>query len=134
MSDLPAGSYLMSEYHDGHRRLEIRTVYYDDGRVELSDAEGTMTVCVFTPEQVARAKDAIRASGLLSASDLSAEGVHDSATFTYLWKLDGQSGSVTNAAYPTRQHTAFKILEEQLNAIEEECNGSNSNGIFVDTQ
>src|SRR2546421_12628952 len=89
---LPQGAYLMSEYHDGHRGVDIRTVYYEDGRVVLTDAEGTLALCTFTPEQVMQAKAAIGESGLFAAGDQPAGDVHDATAFSYAWSLDGQRG------------------------------------------
>lgn len=121
MSELPAGAYLRTRYIDRRRNLDLRTVYYDDGRVELTDAEGTMLVCTFTPQQVARAKDAIRASGLLAAQDIDCSSVNDSAAYTMDWSLDGRSGIVANAAYPARKHPAMEAVLATLDALEEEA-------------
>jgi|GEM_PF-2059048 hypothetical protein len=38
---------------------------------------------------------------------------------TYAWNLEGERGSITNRAYPARQHPAFMALEERLRALEE---------------
>ncbi len=117
----PEGSYLASRYRDVRRRLETRRVYYEDGRVDAFDGRDWWTVCHFSPDQVVRAKDMIRESGLLTAPDMTAEGFHDTATMTYTWQLDGQHGSVTNRAYPARDHPAFVALEERLDALEVEA-------------
>ena len=126
MSELPAGAYLRTRYVDGRRDLDLRTVYYDDGRVELTDAEGTMLVCTFTPDQVAHAKDAIRASGLLAAQDIDMSGVNDSAGYLMDWSLDGHSGTVANAAYPARKHPAMEAVLSALDALEEEAKPLNA--------
>src|SRR3954447_19840048 len=97
-----------TRYSDARRNLDLHTVYYDDGHVELTDAEGTMLVCTFTPEQVARAKDAIRTSGLLAAQDMDRSGINDSAGYLMDWSLDARSGTVANAAYPARKHPAME--------------------------
>jgi hypothetical protein len=120
-ADPPEGSYLASRYRDSRRGLETRRLYHEDGRVDAFDGREWWTVCHFSPDQVGRAKDAIRESGLLTASDMTAEGFHDTATLTYSWQLDGQHGSVTNRAYPARDHPAFVALEERLNALEDEA-------------
>jgi hypothetical protein len=123
-NDLPAGSYLASRYHDPRRRLQTRRVYYEDGRVEAFDGREWWTVCHFSPDQVANAKEAIRFSGLNSATDLTAEGFHDTAALTYAWQFDDQHGRVTNWAYPARDLPAFVTLEERLNALEDEAGAS----------
>src|SRR5512144_2896298 len=121
MSELPADAYLRARYVDGRRNLDLSTVYYDDGHVELTDAEGTMLVCTFTPQQVAQARDAIRASGLLAAQDMDSSGVNDSAGYSMDWALDGRSGTVANAAYPARKHPAMEAVLSTLDALEEEA-------------
>lgn len=118
---LPQGSYLASRYHDRRRHLETRRVYYEDGRVEAYDGQEWWTVCRFSEAQVAQAKAAIQASGLLTASDLTADGVHDAASLTYAWCLESEVGQVTNWAYPARTHPAFAALEAQLDTLEEEA-------------
>lgn len=118
---LPQNSYLASHYRDQRRKFETRRVYYEDGRVEAFDGQEWWTVCRFSAAQVAQAKEAIRASGLLSAVDLTAEGIHDTAALTYAWNLDGKQASVTNWAYPARSHPAFEALEQRLNVLEDEC-------------
>lgn len=117
MDEAPAGAYFATHYRDGRRGVETRRVYYDDGRVEAFDGNEWWRVCEFSPEQVQAARDAIRASGLLTAQDLSAEGVYDTAALTYAWSLDGRQGSVTNYAYPARQHPAFEKVDERLDAL-----------------
>jgi hypothetical protein len=116
---LPPGSYLASRYLDRRRRFQTRRVYYEDGRVEAFDGRRWWTVCRFSPDQVTQAKVAVRESGLLAAQDLTAEGVFDTAMLTYAWNLEGERGSITNRAYPARQHPAFMALEERLRALEE---------------
>lgn len=123
---LPEGSYLASHYQDKRRQFETRRVYYEDGRVEAYDGREWWTVCRFSRAQVSRAKEAIRVAGLLTASDLKAEGIHDTASLTYAWRLDGQSGSVTNWAYPARTHPVFDLLEEQLDLLEVEAGAKQS--------
>jgi hypothetical protein len=80
-------------------------------------------VCHFSESQIERAKAAIQASGLLSASDLTAANIHDTASLTYTWRWAGQSGSVTNWAYPARAHAVFETLEAQLDLLEVEAGG-----------
>lgn len=127
---LPKGSYLASHYQDERRQLETRRVYYKDGRVEAYDGREWWTVCRFSKAQVERAKAAIRASGLLTAADLTAQGTHDTATLTYAWRLDNKTGQVTNWVYPARSHPVFITLEDQLDALEAEAgpSGAISNG------
>jgi hypothetical protein len=116
---LPAGCYLASHYVDRQGNVENWHYYYQDGRLELVDEDGTLEVCRFTAEQVDQAQQAMRGSGLLRAASLGAAGIHDSAAFSYLWDLDGQRGSATNAATPAREHEVFSAFEAQLHAIEE---------------
>jgi len=118
---LPAGSYLASHYQDKRRKLETRRVYYEDGRVEAYDGREWWTVCRFSEAQVAQAKEVIRASGLLTATDLTAKGTYDTAALTYAWRLDQETGQVTNWAYPARSQPAFTALEEQLDDLEAEA-------------
>jgi hypothetical protein len=121
--EMPAGChqaeyYLANHFHDPHRQRDVWRVYYEDGRVDAYDGAEWWTVCTFTPEQVARAKEAIRASGLMSASDVTAADVHDVASVTYLWRLDDDNGRVTNWAYPAKEHPIFQSLDQQLDALE----------------
>lgn len=118
---LPSGSYLASHYDDRRRQFETRRVYFEDGRVEAYDGQEWWAVCRFSTDQVAQAKAVVRASGLLTATDLTAAGIHDTAALTYAWNLDGQQGSVTNWAYPARTHPAFETLEQQLDELEGEA-------------
>ena len=120
MSDeLPAGCYLASHYRDRQGNVENWHYYYQDGRLELVDEEGTFLVCTLTPEQVEQAREAIRTSGLTSAASQGSDGIHDSAALTYIWNVDGLRGSVTNAATPARAHAGLAAFEERLNAIED---------------
>jgi hypothetical protein len=122
MSDaLPGGAYLASRFRDPHRQREVRRVFHEDGRVTAFDGSEWWTVCTFTPDQVARAKEAVRSSGLTDAQDLADEDAHDVAAVTYAWRLDGESGAVTNWAYPARQHPVFEALDERLDALEAEA-------------
>jgi hypothetical protein len=120
---LPEGSYLATRYYDGKRQLETRRVYYEDGRVEAFDGNEWWSVCRFSGEQIAQAKAAVQASGLLSAEDLNADGVYDSAAYTYAWRFDEQQGMVTNWAYPAQTIPAFETLTEQLDALEMDAMG-----------
>lgn len=113
----PEGAYFATRYRDSRRGLETRRVYYDDGRVEAFDGKEWWRVCELTAEQVRRAQEAVRASGLRDADDLSAAGVHDAATLTYAWALDGKRGQVTNHAYPARQHPAMSALDAALDPL-----------------
>jgi hypothetical protein len=117
----PAGSYLASHYHDPHRRRDVWRVFYEDGRVDAFDGDEWWTVCTFSPDQVARAKEAVRGSGLLEAGDLAAGDVHDAARLTYAWRLDGEPGSVTNSAYPAETQAEMLALDEALDALETEA-------------
>jgi hypothetical protein len=117
----PEDAYLASHYQDQRRQFETQRVYYEDGRVEAFDGREWWRVCQFSAAQVAQAKAAIQASGLLSASDVTAEDVYDTAVLTYAWRLEGQHGAVTNWAYPARSHPAFTELEEQLDRLEAEA-------------
>jgi hypothetical protein len=120
-ADAPEGSYLASRYHDPHRRRDVWRVFYEDGRVEAFDGDEWWTVCTFAPDQVARAKDAIRRSGLLEAGDLEAEDAHDVARLTYSWRLGDEAGSVTNSAYPAVTQPEMLALDEELDALEAEA-------------
>jgi hypothetical protein len=124
----PEGNYyLASHYQDKRRGFETWRVYYDDGRVEAYDGQAWWTVCRFSESQIDQAKAAIQASGLLSASDLTAANIHDTASLTYTWRWAGQSGSVTNWAYPARTHPVFETLEAQLDSLEAEASGRIAN-------
>ena len=118
---LPDGSYLASLFRDPHREREVRRVYYEDGRVTAFDGAEWWDVCTFTPEQVERAKEAIRSSGLPEADDVQVGEAHDVAQVTYAWKLGDEGGEVTNWSYPARQHPVFQALDERLDALETEA-------------
>ena len=117
----PDGSYLASRYYDPHRRREVRRVYMDDGRVEAFDGDEWWTVCTFSPDQVERAKQAIRESGLLRASDVRDPDAYDVAHLTYTWRLNGEAGSVTSWSYPVATVPAFEAVDERLDALEAEA-------------
>jgi hypothetical protein len=117
----PEGAYVSSRYYDPQRRREVWRVFHEDGRVEAFDGDEWWTVCTFTPEQVERAKQAIRESGLLDAEDVRAPDAHDVARLTYAWRLDGETGSVTSCSYPAVNVPAFEALDERLDAIEAEA-------------
>jgi hypothetical protein len=115
-------AYLTRAYVDPTTNTRTRRVWSADGRVAAFDGREWWTVCTFTAAQVAQAKAAIRASGLLTAADLAAPAnLHDAADLTYTWRLDGRTGQVTNHAYPALAHPAFAALEERLNALEDEA-------------
>jgi hypothetical protein len=114
----PNNSYLAIRYRDAHRGIETRYVYYEDGRVEAFIENKWLTLCVFNTEQIAQAKSLIHSSGLLEVSDIDAEGFYDTASYVYYWSLDGQSGSVVNAAYPAKSDPAFRTLERGLDELE----------------
>jgi hypothetical protein len=118
---LPDASYLATWYVDPHHQLETRRVFYEDGRVEAFDGQEWWTVCRFSAEQVERAKEAIRGSGLMTATDLVAEGIADTAVLTYAWRLDGQSGRVANRVYPARSHPVLAALDRRLDELEAEA-------------
>jgi hypothetical protein len=118
---LPAGSYLATHYIDRRNQLETWRVYYEDGRVEAFDGRQWWPVCHFSVDQVRRAKEAIQATGLLAAADLTAEGIDDTATLTYGWRLAEATGHVTNWAYPARSHPVFEALNARLDALEAEA-------------
>jgi len=122
---VPEGSYLASTYRDSRRDFETRRVYYEDGRVEAFDGQEWWTVCHFSQDQINQTKEAIRQSGLLSASDLGAEGIHDTASLTYAWRLDKAEGQVTNWAYPARSHPNIKALETTLDDLENQASQKN---------
>jgi hypothetical protein len=118
---LPDGSYFATRYLDPHQQLETRRVFYEDGRVEAFDGREWWMVCHFSADQVNRAKEAIRASGLLAAGDLTAKGVYDTAVLTYGWRLAEEAGRVTNWAYPAYSHPTFEALNARLDALEAEA-------------
>jgi len=113
--ETPGGAYLATRYREP--RIETRRIYFADGRVEAYDGAAWWHLCDFTPEQVRQAQAAIRASGLMGAADLPAGDTHDTAALTYAWALDGQSGRVTNYAYPAARHPAFEALDRVLDAL-----------------
>ncbi len=122
MSDvLPEQAYLGSRFRDPHRRRETKRVFHEDGRVQAFDGSDWWDVCTFTPEQVERAKEAIRSTGLPEAEDLQEPGAYDVAQVTYAWRLGDESGEVTNWAYPARQHPVFDALDAELDALEKEA-------------
>ena len=117
---MPPGSYLVTHYQDRQRGLVIQTIYYEDGRVESDNGQKQQLVCHFSEHQVEQAKAAIHTSGLLTAPEITAEGFYDTASYTYVWSLEGKRGQVTNWAYPARSHPAFDALDRRLNELEEE--------------
>jgi hypothetical protein len=122
-TETPPGSYLATHYRDSSRNEETRYVYFDDGRVEALIRGEWRLLCTFTEEQVRGVRDIMRSSGLMSVPDLSGEGFHDTAVYSYAWDLDGERGSVTNRAYPARSHPAFDKLEAYLQAETAEAMG-----------
>lgn len=111
--------YLLQRYVDGHRGYEKQRRYHEDGRVEIVDDDGARLRWRFTSEQVAAAKDAIRASGLMDAEDLERpDDVRDAATLGHTWRLAGEEGTVTNRGYPAVRHPAQEALAEALRTIE----------------
>lgn len=111
------GAYLATRYREP--RIETRRIYFNDGRVEAFDGTEWWRVCDLAPEQVRQAQAAIRASGLMHATDLPAGDMRDTAALTYAWALDGQGGRVTNYAYPAVKHPAFEALDRVLDALVE---------------
>ena len=120
-TETPPGSYLSTHYRDPSREDETRYVYYEDGRVEVLIRREWRVLCTFSERQVRSVKDVMRSSGLPSAPEISGEGFHDTAVYTYAWDLDGERGSVTNRAYPARSHQAFDELEAHLGSVTAEA-------------
>jgi len=111
--------YLLQRYVDGHRGYEKQRRYHEDGRVEIVDDDGERIRWRFTPEQVAAAKDAVRASGLVDADDLDRpEDVRDTATLSHTWWLGDTEGTVVNRGYPAIRHPAQEALAEAMREIE----------------
>ncbi len=117
----PEKSYLSSRYYDPHRQFESWRVFYEDGRVKAYDGKEWWEVCQFNEEQVARAKKAIKESGLLIASDLKQDGIFDAALVTYFWKINNSKGQVTNWIDPVIHHPVFATLDKNLDALEAEA-------------
>ncbi len=121
---LPQDGYLANLYYEPAVRREIWRVFHNDGRVEAYDGSVWWTVCVFSQEQVASAKQAVLDSGLPMTSDLINPGHFDTAELTYFWKLDGTSDggvewkSVTNRCYPIERHPVFIALDRRTDELE----------------
>lgn len=111
--------YLLQRYVDGRRGYEKQRRYHEDGRVEIVDGTSSRVRWHFTPEQVAAAQEAIHASGMTEADDLSRPAdTRDTATLSHTWWLDGHQGTVTNTAYPAVRHPAQEALAERLRELE----------------
>ena len=115
---LPPGVYFATHYVDRQGRVENWHYYYEDGRVELVDEDGTLLVYRFEPQHIAELKQAIQGTGLAGASSLEAGVVHDAGAVTYSWSFDGQEGSVSNRAYPAAEHPAMARLDTVLARLE----------------
>jgi hypothetical protein len=111
--------YLLQRYVDGRRRYEKQRRYHGDGRVEIVEGEDSRVRWHFDADQVAAAKEAIRASGLCGADDLERPAdTNDTAALSHTWWLDGEEGTVTNRAYPAERHPAQDALAERLRELE----------------
>lgn len=122
---MPESAYLAWHYYDWRTKAESWYVYYEDGRIEAHDGRTWWSVCQFSPEQVAAAKAAIQSSGLIGAEDWRDPAAYDTARVTYHWRLDDQSGEVTNWAYPASEHPAVEALESIIEPLEEEAGCEN---------
>jgi hypothetical protein len=116
-----AAKYLERIYNDWRSQVETRRAYYQDGRVEAFDGQEWWSVCRLTSDQVQQAQAVMRASGLLSATDLTASDVHDTAALTFLWWLDDEHGQVTNWVYPAHTHPVFERIREVLDELESDA-------------
>ena len=117
--DVPAGAYFATHYNDARSHVETRRVYYDDGRVEAFDGKEWWTVCRLSEAQVDAAKQAVRDSGLTQAADLTAGQIKDTARLTYAWRIEKETGSVTNYAYPAKKHPAMSAFDRVIDPIVE---------------
>lgn len=115
---MPAQAYLATHYEDVRRAFETWRVYYENGQVMAFDGQVWWQVCLFSPAEVAKAKQIIRQSGLLTATDLEQGAIWDTARLSYSWRLPESAGTITNHAYPARQHPVFILLNEQLDQLE----------------
>ena len=122
---LPAESYLASRYHDKHRGLTTRRIYFNDGRVEAYDGETWWLVCTLNAVQIERLKSAILDLDQDGLDDLvvAARKLHDTAELTYAWALPGYEHQFTNAYYPAHMHPAMVQLEETIFQVEDEARG-----------
>ena len=120
---LPDGAYLAWRYVDGHRRVDRAQVYWDDGLVEAVDGGRREEICRFSGEDVEAARRAIVESGLPEAADQAGDDAFDTATLTYWWRVNGESGALVNTAYPAERPGELDRLEARLADLEEKAGG-----------
>jgi hypothetical protein len=120
-----APAYLATRYEDRRRRLVIERRYLESGDVVIvRDGEPELR-CRFTPDQVAAAKAAVRASGVAGLADVPRGDHHDTATMRYRWRLggDGGDGELVDRAYPAVVPDELDRLEAVLDELEAAARG-----------
>lgn len=117
---LPTGAFLSIHYLDRPRDFHTWRVYYEDGRVDIFDGKAWWQPRRLTADQVAQVKQALRDCGLLTASDLSGEGIHDAAPITWHWRVEDRRGKLVNAAYPAKTHPAMECAMTLLLDLEDQ--------------
>lgn len=113
-TDRAENAFLTIHYHDRRQNLETWRIYDKAGDVHIFDGKTWRTDYQLTPDEIIQVKDALERCGVLTATDISAEGVHDTATLEWRWSLDGNIGTLSNRAYPARKHSATDCVMDML--------------------
>jgi hypothetical protein len=122
MNTLPKieSAFLSIHYVDRHSKLETWRIYGSDGQAHIYDGKDWRADYRLTPSEITQVQAALETCGVLSAKDISSEGVHDTATLTWEWTLpDGRTGTLQNRAYPAKTHPAMNCVMDMLLDIEE---------------
>ena len=114
-STLPEGVYFAIHYVDRQGRVENWHNYYEDGRVELVDEDGTLLVYQFTPTHVAELKSAILDLATSDAVQLALQKVHDAGVLSYQWSFDGNEGATSSPGQPPIANPTISRLDAVWN-------------------
>jgi hypothetical protein len=117
--ELAANAFLTIHYQDRRRELETWRIYDRAGPVHIFDGTAWRVDYHLTAAEILQVQAALVDCGVLTAVAISAKGVHDTATLIWEWSLpDGQTGILSNRAYPARKHPATDCVMALLLEIE----------------
>jgi hypothetical protein len=118
---LPPGAFLSIHYDDRRRNFSTWRVYYEDGHVDIFDGKSWWQPPRLTGDEIAQVKQMLDTCGIFAASNVTGEGIYDTAPITWRWRIDGQQGELVNAAYPAQVHPAMDCVMNFLLELEDKA-------------
>jgi hypothetical protein len=113
--------YLHTRYHDGFRKLTTERIYYIDGRVRVYTGKEWRLAHWLSAAQIQHLQETLIHCGVTTGENIQNGDAHDTATLSWRWKLNGQSGELVNYAYPAFKHPAMDCAYLVLNDLEKQA-------------